>query len=314
MRRVALLSLLLLLCLPARAADTLRVTGPAVRLAGGPGAMVMRPVWSPDGAHIAFTGPRYEGLWVIRPDGSGQRQVTDEPAAGFGFAWSSDGQALAARVARYDGPRRFNAVKLFDLGDRSARLVTDYRSVMEGLPRWTADDAQVYLYTRGKLEAFATGRAAAKNAPQAPLLFVQDDALARADAPDAPVREITPFEGARLLNLAVSPDGRKAAFEVMGGNLFVVNVDGTGLVDLGRGYRPTWSPDGAYVAFMVTEDDGHAFTAADLYAARADGSARIRLTDTPDRLEMNPSWSPDGRWLAFDEMHEGALYLLPLAR
>jgi Tol biopolymer transport system component len=116
-----------------------------------------------------------------------------------------------------------------------------------------------------------------------------------------------------LLNVAPSPDGRRVAFEVYGGNLFVMSLDGSSLVDLGHGARPTWSPDGRWVAFMVTEDDGHTVTAADLVAARADGSGQVALTSTPDRLEMNPSWAPDGRALAFDDATDGALYLLPVS-
>ena len=108
-----------------------------------------------------------------------------------------------------------------------------------------------------------------------------------------------------------SPDGGRVAFEVVGGNLFVVSLDGSGLVDLGPGHRPTWSPDGQWVAFVVTEDDGEAFTAADLWAARADGSGRTRITQTPDRLEMNPAWSPDGGRIAYDDVADGALYVLP---
>jgi Tol biopolymer transport system component len=63
---------------------------------------------------------------------------------------------------------------------------------------------------------------------------------------------------------------------------------------------------------MVTEDDGYAVTASDLVAVRADGSARVALTQTPDRIEMNPSWRPDGRAIAFDDLTDGALYLLPV--
>ncbi len=62
---------------------------------------------------------------------------------------------------------------------------------------------------------------------------------------------------------------------------------------------------------MRTEDDGHSITASDLYAARADGSASVRLTDTPDALEMNPSWSPEGSRIAFDD--RGALYEIRVA-
>jgi TolB protein len=52
------------------------------------------PDWSPDGARIAYTrsdGDRYR-LWVMRADGSGQRQFTDDPGADPD--WSPDGKRL----------------------------------------------------------------------------------------------------------------------------------------------------------------------------------------------------------------------------
>jgi Tol biopolymer transport system component len=99
----------------------------------------------------------------------------------------------------------------------------------------------------------------------------------------------------------------------MSGNMYVMNADGTGLIDLGKGYRPQWAPDGEYLVYMITQDDGHQLLASDLYVIRCDGREKTQLTATTDKLEMNPSWS-GGKKIAFDVMHEGAIYVLEISK
>jgi Tol biopolymer transport system component len=52
--------------------------------------------WSPDGEWLAFstTGTR-ENIFLVRPDGSGYRQVTDDEFRNRGPVWSSDGSRFA---------------------------------------------------------------------------------------------------------------------------------------------------------------------------------------------------------------------------
>lgn len=288
----------------------------ARKIAGGEGKYFMNPRWSPDGAKLAFSEMRYHGLWVMNSDGTGLRQVSNEDAAGFAFEWSSDSQMLLSRVAKFEDNRRYNAVKLFDLATNETKALTDYRTFMPGLPHWSASDDKVYMFNRDQIEVFATGKAAPEAAAtnaRAPIHFLKDGNLAIGNLADLQHRTFTPLAEQQYLNLVLSPDRSKIAFEVKGGNLFVLNVEGSGLIDLGPGHRPQWSPASDYLVYMMTGDDGHQFLAAEIYIIKADGAEKTNLTNTPDVLEMNPSWGTDNR-IAFDVMDEGEIYVIELVR
>ena len=59
----------------------------------GPG---LSPAWSPNGRLIAFDAlvNRNDDVWVMRPDGSGRRRVTRNPAPDYFAGWSPDGRQL----------------------------------------------------------------------------------------------------------------------------------------------------------------------------------------------------------------------------
>ncbi len=310
MRRICLVVMLGLLS--GQAGAGVKVVGKPIKMAGGEGTFFMNPVWSPDGRMIAFTGERYEGLWVMNADGSAIRELTAEPAAGYGFEWSSDSRAILARVAQYRGPFRYNAVKVFDVSTEEARLLTDYRPSMPDLPHWVEGDAKVVIIGSREVEVVDTGREVVESLQAKPRLFCyQRGGAMVVGGPGAkPLVTLDPLPGEQYLNEALSPNGRRLAFEVLGGNLYVVNLDGTGLVDLGRGNRPQWAPDSRHLVYMVAEDDGHQFTSSDIYCVDLDSGAKTPITATADRLEMNPSWSPDGAKIAFDIMDEGAIYVV----
>jgi TolB protein len=148
-----------------------------------------------------------------------------------------------------------------------------------------------------------------------------------------------PLQGCSLGPGAWSPDSRHVVCaDYEEGILILDTVDGTTTRLAGSGSRPSWSPDGATVAFtdeyklyvvpatggarrrlgtlkaaefaapMWSPDSGRVAYASlesgdhySLWTIRADGSGGRRLAQNVD--EATPSWSPDGSRIAFVKLH-----------
>lgn len=308
--------LLMLLCFQFGYGGWKIATGP-VKLIGGEGEVYMRPLWSPTNSWIAFTTIGYQGLWVINPESLEIKKLTDEQGSGFGFSWSYNGEAIVCRTTDYQDQKPYNQLKIFDIVNDQSWTISGGKQRFRGLPRWSADDQQVYIMGNRNINIFESqlktptpGTTLENNR----LVYLKSGEIV-VEASDRETRKVfEPVSGMEIINLVISPDGSKLAFEVYGGNMYVMNVDGTGLTDLGVGYRPQWSPDGEYLAYMITEDDGYRITHSDIYTIRIDGSDKTNLTNTRDILEMNPSWSPAGNHIAFDTYNEGSIYIVEIKK
>nr|WP_219636780.1 amidohydrolase family protein [Streptomyces sp. AJS327] len=176
-------------------------------------------------------------------------------------------------------------------------------------------------------------RAEATHYPQAPswsadgrsLLYADDRSglLAVRSRRMSDGEETVLAEGGRIFP-ALSPDGERLACLDMDGSLLVRDLpDGrertlaTALAAGGLPGRPSWSPDGRYLAFCDRNRLNQRFR---------EGYNLIRVVDTTtgddrlhavaphvslsDRYDGGPVWSPDGRWMAL--IVESALWLLPV--
>jgi Tol biopolymer transport system component len=102
---------------------------------------------------------------------------------------------------------------------------------------------------------------------------------------------------------AFSPDGQRMAFVRKtpqgGSDIWVANLDGTGLVNLtaplgpSTNLAPAWSPDGYMIAFAGNRNGQFR-----IWVMGANGNHPTELT-SPAAADLDPSWSPDSRKLVF---------------
>lgn len=276
---------------------------------GSPDNPVMCPVFSPDGSKIAYTKAGYKGLWIFDINTKSSKQITDEDAAGFAIKWSNDSKSILSRVAKYEGAKRLNAVKVFNVDKNESVQLTEYGARMEYLPEWSDGDAKVIVPTKESFETYSSGKPKLlyKN-NNGKNVLLKYDRIVTQDLTRNDFEDIKPFEDAQYINLSISPDRNKVMFKVVGGNMYVMNLDGTELTDLGQGNQPRWAFDSKKIIYTITEDNGQEYTASDIYIINSDGTNKRKITDTKDLIEMNPALSPDGKTVVYDEYKSGKIY------
>ena len=231
---------------------------------------------------IAFHSNR-DGNWniyVMKPDGSNQTRLTDNPAADSWPSWSPDGRRITFISSR-DDPDPNDDDTIWEIyvmnadGSGQTRLTND--SAWHSLPRWSPDGQRIAYQSRtdGNWQIYVM------NADGSDRTRLTDESRSSSEP-------------------SWSPDSQRIAFtSYRDGNneTYVMSADGsaqTRLTDDAANDRfPSWSPDGQRIAFYSYRDENW-----DIYVMNADGSAQTRLTDNPAR-DIRPSWSSDGRHIAF---------------
>lgn len=235
---------------------------------------------------------------------------------GMGYILSED-PTVTVNV----NPDTRQRAELGAVGASESVTVTD---VASGMPVATVDKLAVralsvkdpVLSPDGRLVACALGQPTLESLA---LLRLQD-ILANRPQPRiiVPGQRILPnavtiFKPSYLscVDPAWSPDGTRLAFcrfafgEVVGGDIFLVNADGTGLRQLTRvqpnqlASRPCFSPDGKRIAFTLCTGKNGPFKfeqlitlqfTADIYSMSAEGGDVQRLTT--DGMSSEPAWGP----------------------
>ena len=257
------------------------------------------PAWSPSApegkageTQIAFSRWRAPwGIYLIRPDGSGQEERVVDGNLFKEVAWSPDGSRLAFSINYSFGgggeicffgycftipPMSVGQIWTANL-DNGDLLNLPLDDKASHSPAWDpapGENRIVYAGDRG-------------------LAWIELDGMAKGRFASSSAWDNSP---------SFSPDGQRIAFMGRVHNhweIFVMNADGSGRTHLTHGdvdldpppsnVAPAWSPDGKQIAFLSNRDGPWR-----IYVMNADGSGQRSLFgDQLDHLGIRYEWASE---------------------
>jgi|GEM_PF-2917302 len=214
---------------------------------------------------------------------------------------------VRSRVLYGSGGHR---IEIIDPESGERDVLATYPSIPD-YPRMTVDGGMIYFPVKGNIQRIANPLQKPVETPSSGLyLSIKGDALQLMDSNLKSSFSVVCSDGSRVLSAELNNDGSLCLISSVSGLIEIHDMNSRSRTEIGRGDLPVWSPDGRFILYHLLEDDGHVFTAGELYVYDIEKAEKIQLTKTDHCIEYEASWSPDGRYIAYRDLKNSSIELI----
>jgi Tol biopolymer transport system component len=244
------------------------------------------PIWSPDGATIAFDAAAGKGVNIFTLSHGTHPAALPLSVGAFNGdpAYSADGTQISFDQDTGPSAPTVHGIFIANADGSNPRRVTT------GIRTTHAFDTQSQWSPDGKRLVFMS----VKNGKQAAIFVVNIDGTG--------LKRLTPWS-LDAGNPDWSPDGREILFNPYWdphpgkfSNIFSMRRDGSHRTLLTharpgvQSFAPAWSPDGTKIVFVRFTPIGKQNGRLDLFTMSRDGTRVRRVTNMPRAFPTNPDW------------------------
>lgn len=240
-------------------------------------------------AYVSYSGENGD-IFIIRPDGTEETQLTTSPANETDPDWSPEGSRIAF-VSDEDGN---DEIFIMDSdGGNRVQLTFTSGDIQNSSPDWSPDGTQI---------AFSSDQDGITG------IYIMN-------VDGSGGTRLTP-DSILCLNPAWSPDGSRIAFDTIveftetriDFDIKVIEIATRSISTLasspGMDWFPAWSPDGAMIAYE-TNNYGSSFSDFDIVTMFTSGSEVTWLASNASANDSFVAWSRDGQQIAFVSDRDG---------
>ncbi len=264
------------------------------------------PNWSPNGKKISFAAGGNSGIWVIDADGKNLKNLTNEEWSGWRHTWISN--SVIVFHSRYPyGKNAQSHLKSVNVNSGKIKSLLKNKNLIP--PRLTSK-GNIFTKNRElKRNYFIDEEGKANKAKEEEFVFYLDNDLRLVMFKPEGTESKHISQNENMVDyFEVSPGGSNIVYSSME-TIYIYNIAQGTYSNLGNGSRPSWSPDGKHIVYIIAYEKSNGQESSDIYVMKADGSEKTQLTFTEDEVEYSPRWSPDGNKIVFYSGLSGKIYI-----